>query len=352
LVRRTASFTRRILTGLVSALGIFALASCTNNPAQPTQEVTALKLGCPVPLAIGSPSGQPATVSYLAATITGGTPPSTVTCSPASGAIFPVGVTTVNCTGRDQVGRTDACAFTITVIGPPRLTVTRFLAFGDSITWGEDGRNSSSSLGLSLVLRPRVQFPTSDTYPGALQVELSARYTAQTPQVMNAGNPGEFVTGPATFPRFTSLVSSGQYDVVLLMEGANDLSINDTPDVIAGLGQMIDYAKNHGMTVFLATIPPENPAGVQPQPRGVEYGEVPPFNDQVRALAAAKDVTLVDVYNAFNGDLTLIGNDGLHPTAAGYHLIADTFFASIRQVLEAPASATSSSNRLRMPARR
>ena len=87
------------------------------------------------------------------------------------------------------------------------------------------------------------------------------------------------------------------------------------------------------MQVFLATIPPEN-----------LMRAVVPFNDQVRSLAASKGVPLVDVYQAFGGDLTLIGNDGLHPTAAGYHLIADTFFASIKQTLE--LRATTSSNQV------
>jgi len=90
--------------------------------------------------------------------------------------------------------------------------------------------------------------------------------------------------------------------------------------------------------VLLATLPPQNPDGSDPLDRGVEASSVAPFNDQVRALAASKGIPLVDVYQAFNGQLSLIGSDGLHPTAAGYHLIADTFFAAIKQNLEAPAT--------------
>ena len=157
----------------------------------------------------------------------------------------------------------------------------------------------------------------------------------------NGGNSGETVTGPATFPRFVRATSSSVYDVVLLMEGANDLANNDVPDVIAGLGQMINDARSRRMQVFLATIPPENPLGFDPMDRGLEAGAVAPFNDQVKGLAALKGVPLVDVYQAFGGDLTLIGNDGLHPTAAGYHLIADTFLASIRQTLELPTTPSS-----------
>ena len=47
------------------------------------------------------------------------------------------------------------------------------------------------------------------------------------------------------------------------------------------------------------------------------------------------------MFPAFNGDVTtLIGPDGLHPTAAGYQVIATTFFNVIKASLEAPAATT------------
>ena len=49
---------------------------------------------------------------------------------------------------------------------------------------------------------------------------------------------------------------------------------------------------------------------------------MPGFNDSVRALAATEGVTLVDVYQAFGGNLALLGPDGLHPSADGYAKIA------------------------------
>ena len=57
------------------------------------------------------------------------------------------------------------------------------------------------------------------------------------------------------------------------------------------------------------------------------------YNAGIRSLAAAEGVTLVDVFNAF--DVTLLGPDGLHPTAQGYQVIANTFFNAIRATLEA-----------------
>jgi len=44
----------------------------------------------------------------------------------------------------------------------------------------------------------------------------------------------------------------------------------------------------------------------------------------------------VDVYAGFEGNLTLIGDDGLHPNEQGYQRMADVFFAAIRANLETP----------------
>jgi lysophospholipase L1-like esterase len=157
---------------------------------------------------------------------------------------------------------------------------------------------------------------------------------------MNQGLRNESVTDPATFSRFVSVTPRSQYDVVLLMEGANDLGSASFQAIATGLGQMIDNARSRGLKVMLATITPRNPNGS----RGANASLVAPFNDQVRTLAISKDVPLVDVYAAFGGDLSLLGSDGLHPTAAGYHRIADTFFSTIRQTLEGPAPIASSAS--------
>jgi lysophospholipase L1-like esterase len=58
-------------------------------------------------------------------------------------------------------------------------------------------------------------------------------------------------------------------------------------------------------------------------------------------------VTLVDIYQGFNGDLSLLGPDGLHPAAEGYAKIADLFFAAIKQTLE--TSSASGVRTLRSP---
>ena len=45
-----------------------------------------------------------------------------VSCAPASGALFPVGVTTVNCRATDAAGNTNDCSFTVTVTSSSSVT--------------------------------------------------------------------------------------------------------------------------------------------------------------------------------------------------------------------------------------
>jgi len=223
----------------------------------------------------------------------------------------------------------------------PRLQVTNLIAFGDSITYGEDGRNSSTD---PLSVRPLVQ--VESPYPTVLLYELQARYVAQILTVRNDGQPGEAAGNMATAQRFHADVVVGGYQCVLLMEGANDLDGDGIPAAISGLRAMVEDAKSHGVRAFLATIPPEQQnANPFPIARNHPEEEVLELNDQIRMLAASEGVPLVDVYDAFPSpdtndlySLGLLSRDGLHPLQHGYDLIASTFFGAVRQVLETPPS--------------
>jgi lysophospholipase L1-like esterase len=190
--------------------------------------------------------------------------------------------------------------------------------------------------------------------------ELRARYTTQTPTVDNGGRPGEAITDPATsdFPtartRFDGLLPG--HSAVLIMEGTNDLqkahvaptqAVQD--DILAtaaaGLRQMVRDAKSTGARPLLATIPPMNPTGSRGQTYGWDL--VAGFNDRVASVAASEQIPLVDVNKAFGGNLGLLGFDGVHPTAEGYKVIADAFFASIKGTLETQTSIVPSFTRRR-----
>jgi lysophospholipase L1-like esterase len=204
-----------------------------------------------------------------------------------------------------------------------------------------------------------VFFPPSQTYPGVLQQLLATRYTTQAFLVGNEGLPGERVADRSTLSRFSSVVGSGRYEAVLLMEGANDLADRDdrvTAATIANLRQMVRDARSRNLRPFLATIPPEVPASSACPScgfRALSWSLVAPFNDQVRALAASEGVTLVDVYAALNTEPSrYVGFDGLHLTQDGYAKVADTFFTVLKSTLERPPAVTVSPARAGVASRR
>jgi lysophospholipase L1-like esterase len=342
--------TARSLFHFVLAAACPVVVGCAHTATAPTPpDPGAPVLACPNSITQVSMLAVPLAITYDLPTVTGGfSPVATPTCSPPPGSTFGQGTTSVTCTATDAKQRAGTCAFSVTITYPPKLTVTRFIAFGDSITWGENGQNSLTTAAGEAAWRTLVRFPFADTYPGALQIDLVGRYSLQSPTVVNDGTPGESLLDPTNpaLKRFRADLAPGtsRWDAVLILEGSNDLNNRDTriePAMIGQLGAMIDFALGAGMKPFLATLPPMNPSGCCPIPRGRGADLVPGFNDQVRTLAMSKSVPLVDVYQAFNGNLALIGPDGLHPTADGYHLVAQTFFTSIEHTLEAAPTSTS-----------
>ncbi len=225
-------------------------------------------------------------------------------------------------------GNAASCSYDV-VIAPPPLPRTSFLAFGDSMTAGEITVPVSGALDAQgFPLFTRIVVP-SQSYPTDLLGMLRSRYVTQAAQlvVTNAGLPAETaVAGSRRFPQ--ALASSGA-QVVLLLEGANDLGAGAaaiTP-ALTGLQTMIRQARTAGATVFIASIPPPRPGGA----KALSPAVVQSFNDSIRAGAPLEGAIFVDLYAAMLPDVnTLIGVDGLHPNEAGYQRMAETFFAAIR----------------------
>jgi lysophospholipase L1-like esterase len=118
------------------------------------------------------------------------------------------------------------------------------------------------------------------------------------------------------------------------MEGSNDLESPTSSDPVGSAAEalrlLVADAKSVGVRPLLATIPPMSVAGR----RGGGATLVPLLNDRIFQVGGAGNLTIVDVYTAFNGDLSLLGDDGLHPNANGYGVIADAFFAAIKNAFE------------------
>jgi lysophospholipase L1-like esterase len=294
---------------------------------------------CPAPISAQSSTGQPIVIQY-AVTATFGAPPVTISCVPPNGSAFPVGSTPVTCTATDLIRRTDFCTFGITVTSPPRVSLTSFVAFGDSITAGEI-ITEGDRFGFRTLL---VDFARS--YPTDLLNDLAGYYTAQAQSIFvsNQGFSGE--TTAQGVGRLSRVLGAARYQALLLMEGANDLQ--NTAGALGNIQTMVHYGKSQGLRVFLATLPPENPnatgscvAGAYD--RGVNAALVAPYNNGLSTIASTEAIPLVDIYQAFGGTASpdLIDCDGLHPTAMGYQLIADTFFRSIKVNLSIPTTTSS-----------
>ena len=299
---------------------------------------------------VASPNNNSVQVAYQAP-VTTGSPPVQSTCTPASGSLFAIGTTTVGCSATVEAARL-ACSFNVTVTAPPQLEKTRTLAFGDSITFGADSScNGATALrwtpgewlrsweGMAAVAAP---------YPSVLDRMLKERYTAQSPTVFNAGVAGEFVNDSETRRRFTRALNERNPEIVLLQEGINDLhgldfyGISDAQGiagVVSALRAMSLEARGRGIQVFLGTLLPERPNGCRAfavPPKG-DTDLIRPTNDQIRSMAATERIDLIDLYAVFNGHLTdYIGQDGLHPSDAGYSAIASTFFDAIKEKFEKP----------------
>jgi len=335
---------KTLCAGAIIAFAVIS-GGCS-SPSKPSKTLVfdPPVISCPETQTVRSLLGDPVPIAYGDATASKGKRPVTVACDPPVGSPLPIGDTTVTCVATDSIQRASSCTFLVTVLPPLRLSVTRFVAFGDSITWGEDGQ--------SLRVLPGIYRPfqlIGQTYPDALSAALTSRYPLQSVTMCNAGNPGEALTastipdnnachggGSTALERFGNIVASGQYDAILLMEGSNDVPgiPGDSlivPNAKATLQQMLHTAKSRGVRPYLATIPPKNADGS----RGAGASYVPGFNDMIRTLAMSEGVPLVDVYPALNPALnTDIGNDGLHPTAAGYAKIANLFLSAIADTLE------------------
>jgi len=312
-----------LFLALVSTL---ACGSPSTGPTPPPPPVGAPSITCPANVAVNTTT--PTTVvTYTAPVASGGSPPTTVSCTPASGATLSAGTTTAMCTVTDAIGQSAVCSFNITVTLRVFLPYTKMWAFGDSLTAGEV---SNSSLGGLRIVQPL------DSYPTVLQSLLAERYSQQTFTVTNKGLPAEAAADGADRLR-ASLIAGPVPEVLLLLEGSNEM-VSQNDEVVGTIVQTlsidIDEARNRGVkTVLLATFPPAR-AGSHGS-KVLPY--IVPVNTDLLVMAAGKGsfVKVVDLYTAMRGqEATLIGDDGLHPTVAGYRKMAETFFAALKSSFE------------------
>lgn len=108
-----------------------ATATCGANIV--VVDTTGPAINCPANIVTNAPHGQTnVAVNYTLPSVTDNCSGTTTTnCTPTSGSLFPLGVTTVTCIATDASGNTNSCSFTVTVNPTPA-----------TLTWSGGGANS------------------------------------------------------------------------------------------------------------------------------------------------------------------------------------------------------------------
>ena len=233
---------------------------------------------------------------------------------------------------------------TLPAVTPPAagtaLGVTRFLAFGDSITCGAESAPAAQPYLETVNCTP------SNGYPERLLGLLQAMVPAVQQSgllIINRGSGGEgaYPQGEARLRRDLAELMAGPVETrpqaLLLLMGVNDLaSTTTTPARVAStVASMADIGRVYGLGVIVATMPQTypglSPAGVL---RDNGSTRIVPFNTELtRLVTGVPDVSLLDLYEGFGGTgaqrLGLMGIDGLHPTPTGHQRMAELFRAEI-----------------------
>lgn len=211
----------------------------------------------------------------------------------------------------------------VTITPPAAIGITRFVAFGDSITWGATSAFFSANMYFAAA---------NGGYPERLAANLTTFHAPQRFTIFNDGLPGELAIN--ALPRFQSMLITRQPGAVLLLEGINDLS-NDisVSRTVGGLRAMLDAAALRGVPVLIATMY-QTYAVVDPdghyRPNGA--AAVPEFNAQIRTLAAGRpNVFLVDL-EPLMSNRALVGKDGIHLEEAGFEIMTSKFMSVIEAV--------------------
>ena len=191
----------------------------------------------------------------------------------------------------------------------------KMLCFGDSITRGVGDGPSADSLP-----------PSPAGYPARLQPLLAPETTLPF-AVIDDGNPGERTLNGLVRLRRDLEISHPDYTI--LLEGTNDVEDGHTQDAVENIQRMIDAVFADGGMPLLGTITPSCCNHKNQLPAGAVLA----YNDQLRSIALNNSISLIDFYAAFamgpeasyDSTLGLIHvPEGLHPTPAGYDLMATT----------------------------
>jgi acyl-CoA thioesterase-1 len=182
----------------------------------------------------------------------------------------------------------------------------RIVGFGDSLMAG-------------------YQLGPGESFPEKLQAALKAK--GIDVEVTGAGVSGDTTSGGLA--RLDWSVPDGT-DLVLLELGANDMLRGIAPKATEkNLDSMLARLKERKVQVLLI--------GMMAAPNlGPEYAET--FNGIYPRLAEKYGVALYPFFlEGVAGDLKLVQEDGMHPTAAGIDIMVERMLPAVEKVIAAPS---------------
>ena len=174
----------------------------------------------------------------------------------------------------------------------------------------------------------------SAAYPTVLLKTLQGRYPSQASSIIvaNYGLGGEKAINARD--RFFQALNIVRPEVVLLLEGHNDIAGGLDGAASGAASEMrIMAAEARNCAACASSSRTRRRRGpAAPHHRPALHRRLQQPHAGTRRHEGA---VLVDIYSALLPDVTrYIGVDGLHPTEAGYAKIADTFFQAIQANLE------------------
>ena len=173
-------------------------------------------------------------------------------------------------------------------------------------------------------------------YPA--QLRRLAKEAGFRARIVSAARPGNNSREYLVFLRNSDLLRKHTPDIVLLMLGTNDARVDGdripADEFERNMNLIIDRIegaeggqRHRVQTLFLATIPPILAIDLPNFSDESRRRIVKEINPAIRRLARKRNLNLVSVERLFLENRDLL--PGIHPNAAGYRRMAETFFAAI-----------------------
>src|SRR5882672_7256224 len=163
---------------------------------------------------------------------------------------------------------------------------------------------------------------------------------------INRGVDGQ--TSPQMLIRFKADVIALQPKVIVILAGTNDIAGNTGPTTLEqiadNLSSMADLARAHGVRVVLASVLPVSDYGHRADGRNLIQTErrspdrIVKLNSWIRQYASENGYTYLDYFSVMadqSGKLRRdLSEDGLHPNARGYAVMAPLAEQAIKRALK------------------